>query len=281
MLRTLLFSLLLSSVAAESGYAATCEGAKCRVLETAMKSISDLQKTIDSASPCADFGLKADTICNSALEEFSSTAPPSTDDPTKSSIYDRKLSELESTLDAPLQVLYLKQLSLLRERALTKYKTTSRGSEVSEYEAMVVADDQFVKEAEEATRSAGANWDYTSERNSLQALLGEMAAGTKKLVDVELKAASQQSTAMQYLQMQQQQIQQMQMQLYGGSSPWNIGFAYRLPDTNINLQASYQQGRWNGVLSCVPDEYASMLGPNGFVNGVGPGNVGVSVNMNL
>lgn len=104
------------------------------------------------------------------------------------------------------------------------------GSEVSEYEAMVVADDQFVKEAEEATRSAGANWDYTSERNSLQALLGEMAAGTKKLVDVELKAASQQSTAMQYLQMQQQQIQQMQMQVsvgvWGEEEGGVVGFSF-------------------------------------------------------
>ncbi|GMH70949.1 hypothetical protein TrVE_jg874 [Triparma verrucosa] len=279
MLRIAILALLAFTASAD--YSASCEGAKCRVLESAMKSITDLQKSIDSSSPCSNFGVQADEICNTALESFAATAPPSTDDPTKSAIYDRKLSELETTLDAPLQVLYLKQLSLLRERALTKYKTFSRGSEVSEYEAMVVADDQFVKEAEEATRSGGANWDYTSERNSLQGLLSELASSTKKLVDVELKAASQQSTAMQYLQMQQQQIQQMQMQLYGGSSPWNVGFAYRLPDTNVNLQGSYQAGRWNGVLSCVPDEYASMLGPNGFVNGVGPGNVGVSVNMNL
>jgi len=112
-------------------------------------------------------------------------------------------------------------------------------------------------------------------------VLNDLASNSKKVTAVELRAAQQQSTAMQYLQMQQQQIQQMQMQLYGQSSPWNVGFAYRVPDTNINLQGSHQQGRTNLQMSCVPDEYANMLGPNGFTNGVGPGNLGLSVNLNL
>ena len=57
--------------------------------------------------------------------------------------------------------------------------------------------------------------------------------------------------------------------------------AYRIPDTNFNIQGSYQQGRTNVQLSCVPDEYAPFLGPNGFTNGVGPGNLGVSLNLSL
>ena len=71
------------------------------------------------------------------------------------------------------------------------------------------------------------------------------------------------------------------MQLYGQPTPWNLGFAYRLPDTNINLNGNYQQGKTSLTLSCVPDEYASMLGANGFTNGVGPGNLGLSVNLSL
>jgi len=71
------------------------------------------------------------------------------------------------------------------------------------------------------------------------------------------------------------------LQLYGQSSPWNLGFAYRVPDTNLNLQGQYQQGKTNVQVSCVADEYASMLGPNGFTNGVGPGNLGLSLNLNM
>ena len=44
-----------------------------------------------------------------------------------------------------------------------------------------------------------------------------------------------------------------------------IGLAYRLPDTNINLSGSYQQGKGNVQISCVPDEAMSLLGPNGMM----------------
>jgi hypothetical protein len=73
----------------------------------------------------------------------------------------------------------------------------------------------------------------------------------------------------------------VQQQLYGGSSPWNFGVAYRIPDTYINLSGNYQQGRANVQISCVPDEYAPLLGANGFSHGVGPGNLGLSVNLNI
>jgi hypothetical protein len=111
--------------------------------------------------------------------------------------------------------------------------------------------------------------------------MSEFATTHKKLTETQVKSSQQQSTAMQFLQQQQQMIQQLQMQLYGQSSPWNVGVAYRIPDTNFNLQGSYQQGRANLQLSCVPDEYAPMLGPNGFTNGVGPGNLGLSLNLSI
>ena len=45
--------------------------------------------------------------------------------------------------------------------------------------------------------------------------------------------------------MQQQQMQALQAQYTGGQGgKWNLGAAYRPPDTNINLSAAYQQGRW-------------------------------------
>jgi hypothetical protein len=111
--------------------------------------------------------------------------------------------------------------------------------------------------------------------------MSDVASASRRLVDVQVKGSAQQSTAMQFLQQQQQMIQQLQQQLYGQSSPWNVGVAYRIPDTNFNLQGSYQQGRANVQLSCVPDEYAPMLGPNGFTNGVGPGNLGLSLNLSI
>ncbi|CAM9374189.1 unnamed protein product [Hapterophycus canaliculatus] len=112
--------------------------------------------------------------------------------------------------------------------------------------------------------------------------MNEMAQRSKKATDASVRAAQQTSTAMQYLQMQQQQLAALQNQLYGGQpSPWNFGAAYRIPDTNINLSATYQQGKANLQMTCVPDEYSSMLGSQGFTHGVGPGNLGLSVNLSI
>ena len=237
----------------------------------------------------ADFGPKADTIVNRALEEFASKAPTDDEATETGDLYETKLEQIEAALDAPLQVLYLKQLQLLREQALLNYRkngasSTAGGGGTSEYEAMLQADAYFVREAEASTREETAEagdggWDFTSERTALQAIMNRLAATNQKATDITLKSAQQQQTAMQFLQSQAQMIQQLQMQLYGQTSPWNVGVAYRIPDTNFNLQGSYQQGKANVQLSCVPDEYASFLGPNGFTNGVGPGNLGLSVNL--
>jgi hypothetical protein len=243
--------------------------------------IEELRRQIvNEASVVANFGNAADTICNKALEDFAKKAPDAGDDAAGASEYDRKLEQLEAALDAPLQVLYLKLLALIREKSLQRYRTSAKTSGVSEYEAMLQADGLFTREAEESTRE-GSDWDYTSERSYLQSVMNNIAESGKKAMDIQMKSAQQQQTAMQFLQQQQQMIQQLQMQLYGQTSPWNIGLAYRIPDTNFNLQGSYQQGRANVQLSCVPDEYAPLLGPNGFTNGVGPGNLGLSLNLSV
>mmetsp|Transcript_9235 Transcript_9235/g.11066 ORF Transcript_9235/g.11066 Transcript_9235/m.11066 type:complete len:302 (-) Transcript_9235:117-1022(-) len=264
-------------------YAGQLEGVKAVCLEKAGGAMEELKRAIiDEGSVVAGFGAKADTICNQALEEFAQNAPDAGDDSSAAAAYDRKLEELEAAIDAPLQVLYLRQLAILREQALQKYRASSRTSGSSEYEAMLQADGQFARDAEEATRDGGGeDWEYASERSYLQAVMNNIAESGKKAVDIQMKSAQQQQTAMQFLQSQQQMIQQLQMQLYGQTSPWNVGVAYRIPDTNFNLQGSYQQGRANVQLSCVPDEYAPMLGPNGFTNGVGPGNLGLSLNLSV
>ena len=161
-------------------------------------------------------------MCNQALEAFIKNAPDAGNDAAASSIYDKKLQELEAALDAPLQVLYLRQLALAREQALEMYRSASRVSETSDYEAMLQSDSQFTSAADDATRE-GSDWDYSSERSHLQSIMNDIASTRKKLMDVQMKSSEKQSTAMSFLQQQQQMIQQLQMQLYGQSSPWNLG----------------------------------------------------------
>lgn len=272
-----------SSSGGGTDYASLCETVKSGILEKANGQIEELRRTIVDEGSCVPaFGVRSDALCNQALEDFSSSAPDATGEyEDMSSVYDRKLEELEASLDAPLQVLYLRQLAMIREKALTQYKSKAGpSSSASDYEAMLEADSQFTVDAEDATRE-GSDWDYGAERTYLQNVMNELASSGKRLMDLQLKSGQQQTTAMQYLQQQQQMIQQLQMQLYGQTSPWNVGVAYRIPDTNFNLNGSYQQGRANIQVSCVPDEYAPMLGSNGFTNGVGPGNLGLSLNLSV
>ncbi|CAM9232013.1 unnamed protein product [Ascophyllum nodosum] len=264
-----------------SSYHMSCHGVYSKIARQAMSDVKELQARVDAGEVCPGLGSKADTICNQALERFSTEAADTENDPAKESVFDEKVEELETSLDLPLQLVYMKQLTLLREKALQRYKTLAKGSETSEYQAMVGADQWFVKEAEASTR-AGATWEFAAVRSSLQSAMNEMAQRGKKATDAAVRAAQQMSTAMQYLQMQQQQLSALQQQLYGGqASAWNFGAAYRIPDTNINLSGTYQQGKANLQMSCVPDEYSSMLGSQGFTHGVGPGNLGLSVNLNI
>jgi hypothetical protein len=238
---------------------------------------------INEATAVDDFGAKADTIINQALEDFAKSAPEASADDSGDT-YDAKLLQVESALDAPLQVLFLKQLSLLRDKALLRFQTAAKTSGVSEYEAMLQADAYFTREAESScptSLSSDDAWDYTSERSALQNVMNTVVKSDQIATQVRVTAGQQQQTAMQVLQQQQQMIQQLQMQLYGQTTPWNVGVAYRIPDTNFNLQGSYQQGKANVQLSCVPDEYAPFLGPNGFTQGVGPGNLGLSLNLSV
>jgi hypothetical protein len=148
-------------------------------------------------------------------------------------------------------------------------------------EALAAAEASFVREAT-ASVPAKTGWGVKAERASLVGIMQAIIAPAKKATQIKLQSAQQLNTAMQYLQMQQQQMQAMQAQYTGGQGgKWNVGAAYRPPDTNINLSGSFQQGRTNIQVSMVPDEGAALLGQNGFSNGVGPANLGLSFNIHL
>jgi hypothetical protein len=55
-----------------------------------------------------------------------------------------QIEDLEKLLDAPLHVVYLKQLSILREKSLKTFKQALT-TEGTEFEAMMQADDFYRK----------------------------------------------------------------------------------------------------------------------------------------
>eukprot|EP00178_Gracilaria_changii_P019938 TRINITY_DN578_c0_g1_i1.p2 TRINITY_DN578_c0_g1~~TRINITY_DN578_c0_g1_i1.p2 ORF type:complete len:545 (+),score=104.37 TRINITY_DN578_c0_g1_i1:3078-4712(+) len=255
-----------------------CNEAFSQALLDASAKLNDFQaSTLEEGEKIDGFGAKSAQIMNDALASYDAATEECADD----SIQIRKRRELESIIDTSQHAIFMKQLQVLRENALAHFKSATASDDMPSDFAFYTADSLFQREVEESKRP-GSSWSANQERQDLQNMMQEISTQRKRLLTSQVTAAQQQAHAMQYLQMQQSQINQIQAQAYGGSAgQWNVGAAYRPPDTNINASLSYQQGRTNIQISMVPDESASLLGPNGFTAGVGPGNLGLSFNIGL
>lgn len=247
------------------------------ILRQSAIEMADLTKSVDENNKIPNFGKKATEIIEKALESFENKAGK-TSDPL---FISRKKQEMEAILDTSLNSIFLKQLSILRELAIVHFKSATINEDVPVDFAFFTADSFFVRESEDSVRP-GSYWSYATERTNVHNAIREISNRRKQLISEKIQHAEHQANAFQYLQMQQAQMQAIQQQQYGGGAGnWNIGAAYRPPDSNLNISMGYQQGRTNIQISMVPDEQASLLGPNGFTAGVGPANLGLSLNLNL
>ena len=115
-----MFMKFMSIVTHNSSYSQ----AFCRIVEDSLKNVAEYKKTIESGSVIPSFGQKADEVCNAAIERFAQEAALPEDSKAFENVYDKKVDDLEKVLDSPLHVVYLKQLSLLREKALKSFKSS-------------------------------------------------------------------------------------------------------------------------------------------------------------
>lgn len=238
--------------------------------------IGDLLDIVEGGSVVADLGKKCDEIVTRTLQEFD----VETTDFADEAVHERKRKELEAILDTGLMSVYMKNIAIIAREALTAFKSAITDDVPADF-ALYNADSLFVKKAKEGIRH-GSSWTFETERVDLQNMMTEIASQQRKLLDTKLTASQQQSRAIQFLRMQHAQMQAVQQQaLGGGVGQWNLGAAYRPPDSNVNISLGYQQGRTNLQVSMVPDESATLLGPSGFTQGVGPGNLGMSFNVNF
>lgn len=256
-----------------------CDEAFSEALQEASTKMADFShQTLDDGEKIESFGAKSAEIMNNALSAYDDSTQEFVDE----SIQSRKRRELEAIIDTSQHAIFMKQVQVLRENALAHFKSATASDDMPSDFAFYTADSLFQREVEDSKRP-GSGWNANQERSDLQNMMQEISTQRKRLLTSQVTAAQQQAHAMQYLQMQQSQMNAMQAQAYGGSAgQWNIGAAYRPPDTNINASFSHAQGRSNIQISMVPDESASLLGPSGFVaSGLAGGNLGLSFNIGL
>jgi len=256
-----------------------CNQLSGTTLADAQAEVAALRKSVVGGEAVPTFGAKADEIIGDALDKFDAESPKG--DAEVTALYAARGEELRAAITASLEPLFVQQLVLLKDAAMEQFKKQALVGDSDGSEALAAAEAAFVREAGSSVPGK-TGWGFKLERQSLvgamQAILGEQ----KKAQQAKLQTSQQMQTALSYLQMQQQQMQALQAQYTGGQgNKWSLGGAYRPPDTNINLSAAYQQGRCNLQISMVPDEGANLLGPNGFTNGVGPANLGLSFNVHI
>lgn len=253
-----------------------CDAVFSQCLSKAQLEVKVLQKDVDDGNKITGLGGKAKDIMTKALEQYDVDTSNFVDDP----VYEKKRRELESIIDTSLGTVYMKNTAICSREALASFKSNVSGDMPADY-ALYSADAQFQAAAKEGVRP-GSTWSFETERADLHNMMTEIAAQQRKLYDSQVQASLQHSKAIQFLRMQHAQMQAVQQQaLGGGVGQWNVGAAYRPPDSNVNVSLGYQQGRTNVQVSMVPDESTSLLGPTGFTAGVGPGNLGLSFNVNF
>ena len=116
---------------------------------------------------------------------------------------DCKLIDLETALDSPSQILFLKELSYMRESALQLYRTAVATNFISKYEATMQANGKFVQRAIEAVCEGATDWDNSGERAFLQAVMNNIAKANCKALTAQAYAVVQQQMTTQFLQSQQ------------------------------------------------------------------------------
>ena len=253
-----------------------CNRLYASVLADASAEVAALRKAVAGGEAIPDFGTRADMLLTEAAEKFSSSNPKG----DMAELYDAKAEELEAAVFMSLEPAFAQQIGLLKEGALEQFKKALVGG-TDAAEAMVAAETAFARECKASVPSK-SGWSTKAERASLSSILTAIMNQAKKATEAGAASQRQLQTAMNYLQLQSQQMQAMQQQYMAGQAgKWSFGGAYRPPDSNINLSGSYQQGRANIVMSMVPDEGAPLLGPNGFTQGVGPANLGLSLNVHI
>eukprot|EP00916_Digyalum_oweni_P022705 GHVL01037590.1.p1 GENE.GHVL01037590.1~~GHVL01037590.1.p1 ORF type:complete len:335 (+),score=60.40 GHVL01037590.1:25-1029(+) len=203
--------------------------------------------------------------------------------------------KIRMLLDARLKLICLSNLIIVRDKIindLAKSLHNDNPSSELHLKAMNEADDTFQEDIAANRPKQHSNlpnfktqWDadFKRIRKQLRMSMHEKVSLADELIKERLSQKTKQESILRYIGMQQQQLLQLQQAYYGqqGANPYSLVLSYRFTNSNLNLSANFSGGKSEVHISCVPDDSAHLLGAQGFVHGVTPGNIGISFNLKL
>jgi len=243
---------LSSAESRESGSIAAVIGEMAELLDP-------LEKQVSNGQIVAKFGEKAQGILATVVSRSGDLGP-----------------KIERTVDGMLEGLFMQQLVLLRQQIMSK---SEKGSAPANVVSQV--DRQFVQQAKELKRP-GSDWSFEPERYALRAALEGSYRRDSALADERQRATKAQQSTVEIISRLQSQMEvlQQKVQSMRSGSPWFLSSSYRIPGTPLTLIGRYQQGRANLELS-LSDDPDPINAAAGFVKGVGPPNLGVTMNLGM
>eukprot|EP00406_Dinophysis_acuminata_P078181 CAMPEP_0179262166 /NCGR_PEP_ID=MMETSP0797-20121207/27232_1 /TAXON_ID=47934 /ORGANISM="Dinophysis acuminata, Strain DAEP01" /LENGTH=288 /DNA_ID=CAMNT_0020970303 /DNA_START=11 /DNA_END=873 /DNA_ORIENTATION=- len=227
------------------------------ILSDMQSAILPLQRRVDSGHIVPRFGDKAYSMIVTLSHRVGASG-----------------SHFVSAMDSMLHVLFMQQLLLLRQQLVAKFERAA-----PPMDAVSKADGEFVRQAQELRRPR-SQWSFEHERHVLSAILQSTFRRDADLAEEqELAAQTQQSTVHIISRLQgQMEALQRRLQAMRAGSPWMLSASYRIPRTPVQLVGRYQQGRANLELSLRGDG-DPLNAEAGFVEGLGPVNLGVTLNV--
>lgn len=227
-------------------------------LSFASEEVESLRQQVDAGRIVKNFGQKAQNILDAVNERAGSK------------------KSLVSIVDSSLHALFLRQLLLVQQQLVERFSndhaldaTLSR------------ADKLFEITAKDLVRP-DSTWSFESVRDSLKAELSEILRDNAALKNEQERVAQTQRATAAVIGQLQKQMDEIGEKLKGtgAASPWMLWTSYRLPGTPLQVSGRYQEGRTNIELSLVRNKDPANA-EAGFVEGLTPQNLGLSLNIGL
>ncbi|CAE8584004.1 unnamed protein product [Polarella glacialis] len=230
------------------------------VIQVALDKVAKLRKEVDGDRVVRKYGQKAQGILRSLAESTGSAAP-----------------EVEAAVDGTLRALYLRQLALVQHRLVDKFmRSTSRPDA-----ALAQADKLFVSAANDLLRPE-SDWSFESSREALRVELEDALRQESALAKERSRAAQTQRATADLIGKIQKQMEQIgeKVKGAGAGSPTAWWTSYQLPRTPFKISGRYQEGRTNIQLNLARAQDPGNA-EAGFVAGLTPQNLGLSLNIGL
>jgi len=231
--------------------------------------LADLEKRVGGASgPVDGLGERCERIADAALKAFDGAVKGGGGGGGEERL------ALERFVDARLERLFRSTVGAALDAALADLGKAGPGDAYGSRARVLGA---FCALCDGARRP-GADWDYAVEREAVGACADGLFAAAAGVGDEQHAASATLASFLAIFSTLASEIQQLQQKQYAPSPPLNVGFAYRVPDTEINVSGGYQQGKGQLQVAAVDDE-TRMEGDPAVITAPSHGNLGFSLNL--